>query len=36
MFIIALEVLNKLGLVCDNGMLNNAGWYLLEIKTFNY
>ena len=32
MFIIALEVLNKLGLVCDNGMLNNTGWYLLEKK----
>lgn len=32
MFIIALEVLNKLGLVCDNGMLNNAGWYLFRNK----
>ena len=32
MFIIALEVLNKLGLVCDNGMLNNAGWYLFGNK----
>ena len=24
----ALEALTKLGLICDNGMLNNAGWYL--------
>ena len=24
----AKEALNKLGLLCDNGVLNNAGWYL--------
>lgn len=24
----ANEALNKLGLICDNGMLNNAGWFL--------